>query len=124
MGETFYSPDLKDLRNKLRNAMTPAEVALWRHLRSRQFEGWKFRRQASIGRYIVDFYCPKAKLVVEVDGVVHLTEEAQMHDKERDVYLRATGLKILRVTNSDVMGNIEGVGEAILDAMNASTNAI
>lgn len=124
MGEIFYNPLLKDLRNKLRHAMTPAEVALWHHLRSRQFEGWKFRRQASIGRYIVDFYCPKAKLVVEVDGVVHLTEEAQMHDKERDAYLRATGLKILRVTNSHVMGKIEGVGEAILDAMNASTTAI
>ena len=109
MSETFYNQDLKDLRKKLRSSMTPAEVHVWRHLRSKQFDGLKFRRQVSIGRYIVDFYCPKVKLVLEVDGDVHLSHEATEHDKERDEYLISLGLKVVRVTNSEVMGNMEGV---------------
>ena len=72
-----------------------------------------FYRQKPIGGYITDFYCPKAKLVLEVDGGQHLTSDAIEYDKIRDEYMAITGLKVLRFINTDVMENIEGVVEEI-----------
>ena len=97
---------------RLRRDETPAEKALWRHLRDRQLEGFKFRRQQPIGHYVVDFFCPRAKLVVEVDGDTHA--ESARHDADRTGWLSRRGYRVVRFTNADVHRNLQLVLEAIL----------
>ena len=92
--------------------MTPEEIILWARLR--RMEGWKFRRQQVIGRYIVDFACFDAKLVVEVDGSQHGSPKAKPQDAERDAWLRSAGYEVVRVWNSDIHTNLDGVLEEIL----------
>jgi very-short-patch-repair endonuclease len=86
----------------LRNNMTPAEEELWRLLRKHKLNGFKFRRQHSIGSYIVDFYCASKKLVIEVDGSVHDTQGAIANYKLRDETLQHLGYKTIRIRNSEV----------------------
>jgi len=74
----------------------------------------KFRRQYSIGKYVVDFYCPSVHLVVEVDGETHIGEVAEEYDRERNKVIEQLGLKVIRFWNTDVYRNIEGVLEHIL----------
>ena len=93
--------------------MTDAEKRLWAKIRMKQLRGYQFYRQKPIGDYIVDFYCPKAKLVVEIDGSQHLVGETILYDRIRDDYLGSLGLRVLRFTNNDVMINIKGVIERI-----------
>jgi very-short-patch-repair endonuclease len=93
--------------------MTPAESALWERLRGNKLEGWHFRRQQIIGGFVVDFYCHKAGLVVEVDGPIH--DDCVEADAERSAYLESLGLRVLRVTNDEVERNIEDVLNRILD---------
>lgn len=100
---------LKDFRKQLRNNPTPSEAELWKYLNNRQLENRKFRRQHSIGNYIVDFYCPEERLIIELDGGVHLLKEQREADKERDEVLRDMGFNILRLKNVDVLQNIEQV---------------
>jgi len=97
--------------------MTNAETHLWARLRLRQVKGYWFYRQKPIGEYIVDFFCPKAKLVVEVDGGQHFSGDTAESDKIRDEYLRSLGLKVLRFANNEVIKNIEGVIEKIEGAL-------
>ncbi|OGL70971.1 hypothetical protein A3D69_00095, partial [Candidatus Uhrbacteria bacterium RIFCSPHIGHO2_02_FULL_54_11] len=75
--------------------------------------GWKFRRQQGIGPYVVDFYCPKAKLVVEVDGDTHYEPEAVVYDEDRTAFLNENHIRVLRVTNTDVYESLENVVELI-----------
>ena len=89
--------------------MTYAEHQLWIHLKNKNFKGLKFRRQHGIGPYIVDFYCPNYKLVIEVDGDVHACDEQIQKDLIREKYLKSLNLKVVRVFNNDVYANIEGV---------------
>ena len=96
-------------RKALRNRLTPAEAALWNRLKKSQLAGKKFRRQHSFGYYIIDFYCPSAKLVVELDGSIHDTEEAHRYDRQRDAFMTSLGLKVLRFRNEDVLQNMSGV---------------
>jgi very-short-patch-repair endonuclease len=97
-------------RRALRSNLTPAEATLWRELRrSSLLHGRKFRRQQSVGPYIVDFYCASEKLVVELDGAAHDSEIAADHDEARERFLRAMGLTVIRIENRNVMKNIEGV---------------
>ena len=96
---------------KLRNNLTEAEKYLWYVLRLKDL-GVKFRRQAVIGRYIVDFVCYERRLIVEVDGGQHADSE---YDKERDEWLRGQGFKILRFWNNDILENREGVLENIIE---------
>ncbi|MFT4026474.1 MAG: DUF559 domain-containing protein [Novosphingobium sp.] len=98
--------ELKKRAREMRNNPTEPEKRLWRHLSNGQLDGFKFRRQEVIGRVIVDFYCPAAKFVIEVDGETHADVE---RDRRRDAYLGGFGLSVLHVTNQDVMRNIEGV---------------
>jgi len=102
---------------ELRREMTPAEHSLWRVLRDKQC-GAKFRKQHPIGRYIADFYSWDAGVVVEVDGESHFTPEAQAYDHERDAYLRALGLTVLRFTNYEVCYQLAGVVERIMATVN------
>jgi very-short-patch-repair endonuclease len=110
----FNSKTHKSLRQYLRNESPKAERVLWSYLRRNQIEGFKFRRQSSIGNYIVDFYCPKKKLVIEVDGDSHFSPEAEPLDYEREEYLKSMGAKVIRFTNLDIYNNIEEVVTIIM----------
>ena len=103
-------------RKLLRNNATPQEVVLWSRLRDSQL-GFKFRRQASIGNFIADFYCPTRKLVVEVDGSQHIDSES---DKERTKFLNTAGVYVLRFWNNEVDGNLDGVITKIITTLNPS----
>ena len=88
---------------ELRNSMTKAEIILWEELRNKRFMGLKFRRQHPINRFIVDFYCHKHKLVVELDGSIHNLPKVAENDKNREEELKDLGLYILRFTNEEVV---------------------
>ena len=100
---------------ELRRKLSLPEGLLWRVLRNRP-QGLKFRRQHPIGWYIVDFYCPAAKLVVEVDGESHSMGDAPRHDLTRDEWLRKQGLRVTRFAAADVMKDLESVLTEILFA--------
>jgi very-short-patch-repair endonuclease len=92
---------LKPIAHEKRHKPTPAEKELWKHLKNRQLLDFIFRRQHCIGQFIVDFYCYKAKLVVEVDGKIH--QYKPQEDKIRQDYLESIKLKVLRFSNDDVL---------------------
>ncbi len=108
------SPKSLDYARILRKDMTDAERALWRLLRDRRLDGWRFRRQEPIDRYIVDFVCFEARLIIEVDGGQHFESKA---DKERDAYLQSQGFRVLRLWNTDVLANRDGVYRTIMTAL-------
>lgn len=95
--------------------MTEAESFLWQRIRRKQLKGRQFYRQKNIGDYIVDFYCPSAKLIVELDGGQHYTEEGMNRDQIRDKYLENFGFSVLRFSDREVFKNIEGVLERIFE---------
>ena len=106
-------PDLLRSRTRtLRTHQTDAERALWRALRGRQFEGYKFRRQRPLGRYIVDFVCLEWGVIVELDGARHADQTR--YDRARDAYLRGAGFSVLRFTDREALMELEGVTRAIL----------
>ena len=108
-----YNGNLKQFARQLRKNTTDAERQLWAGLRMKQLNGYQFYRQKPIGDYIVDFFCPGAKLVIEIDGSHHLVGETVEYDRIRDDYLSSLGLRVLRFSNSDVMTSMEGVIERI-----------
>ena len=101
-------------RRALRERSTDAERFLWRLLRTRQFVGLKFRRQHSVGPYIIDFYCADRRVAVELDGGQHFTLEGQAYDRRRTAYLATRGIRVVRFTNSELFENTEGVLEMLL----------
>jgi very-short-patch-repair endonuclease len=103
----------RDFARTLRNEPTPAEKRLWHFLRAQRLGGYKFRRQAAIGTYIVDFVCFSAKLIVELDGPQHLEPAAVKHDKRRTDWLTARGFRVLRFRNQELDENIDAVVDAI-----------
>jgi very-short-patch-repair endonuclease len=103
-----YDKRLIDRSRKLRKEMTPAEKYLWSKLKSKQLGYW-FYRQKPIGIYIADFYCPHGKLVIEIDGNQHFSNQAAEYDKERSNYLKSIGQRILRFTNQEALTNIDKV---------------
>ena len=105
-GATPPGPSLLAHAKSLRKDTTPAERRLWAGVRNRQCGGLKFRRQVPIGQFIADFYCASERLVVELDGVSHIDS---VTDGPRDVWMEAQGLRVLRFSNGDVLGNPEGV---------------
>ena len=112
-----YNGNLKQYSRQLRENMTDAERQLWSQIRLKQLKGCHFYRQKPIGDYIVDFFCLRAKLVIEVDGSHHLVGESIEYDRIRDEYLSGFGLRVLRFTNTDVLTRIEGVVESIIENM-------
>jgi len=104
---------LKQRRKQLRNAATPAEAAPWKMLQKSQLMGRKFRRQHSIGPYIVDFYCPAERLIVELDGAVHDDPARHEYDDERQHFLAENGFTILRFDNEKVFEQPDMVCAAI-----------
>ncbi|MBW4547994.1 MAG: DUF559 domain-containing protein [Symplocastrum torsivum CPER-KK1] len=92
---------------RLRQQLTPAEAHLWSALSRRQLAGLKFRSQHPVGRFIVDFYCPACKLVIEVDGDIHAQQKD--YDSVRTEQLQAFGYQVLRFTNEDVLSDLQTV---------------
>jgi len=89
MTTIFNKHSEKEKRRQLRNNLTKAEVIVWQHLKGRQVNNCKFRRQYSIGPFVLDFYCPELKLAIEIDGSSHDHEDAQAYDQERQKYIEA-----------------------------------
>ena len=110
---TNDNPNLRRFARGMRKEPTPAEQALWKLLRNRRLAGFKFRRQHPFGRYILDGYCPRAKLVVEADGDTHATPEGQESDRARDEYLAANGILVLRFWNVELAEEEEAILERI-----------
>ena len=104
-----------DRAKELRRNQTDAERTLWKHLRDRRLEGYKFRRQRPLGRYIVDLICLEAKLIVEVDSGQHSGQ--QLYDSERDEWLESQGYRVLRFWSTQVLNETEAVKEVILAAL-------
>ncbi|MDX2156931.1 MAG: DUF559 domain-containing protein [Hyphomicrobiaceae bacterium] len=108
---------LTQLARGLRQRETSSEEKLWLALRNRQIDGWRFKRQAPCGRYVLDFYWAEAQLVIEVDGSQHMEPQHESRDSERTRHLESSGLRVLRFTNSDVLDNLEGVLDEIYLAL-------
>jgi len=106
--------DLERVRAGRRES-TPAEHRLWSRLRARQLQSAKFRRQVWLGPFIADFLCAEARLIVEVDGDSHAAQTE--YDQRRTAWLACEGFRLVRVTNGDVMGNLDGVLEYIAAAL-------
>jgi very-short-patch-repair endonuclease len=98
----------------MRANQTDAEQRLWKLLRAKRLGGWKFRRQLPVGRYIVDFACPSARLIVEADGGQH---SGNGYDAVRDEWLASQGWRVIRFWNTDILTNEEGVLSAVLAAL-------
>lgn len=109
----FNRTSKKLKRRTLRRTMPQAEIILWAYLKNKQLYGYKFRRQYSIGKYIVDFYCPQLRLAIEVDSPSHFTNKTKKYDLRRQKYIEKFGIRFLRVTNLDIYENIHGVIEEI-----------
>ena len=101
------------MAQRLRKEMTDSERMLWSRLRGKQILDVQFYRQKPIGKYIVDFYASKAKIVVEVDGSQHMDEEQERRDKRRDVCLKSQGLEVLRFNNLQILQETDSVMEVI-----------
>ncbi len=101
------SPKTQWRAGKLRTKQTMPEVLLWARIRAHRFQGVSFRRQHALGPYIVDFYAPSVKLVIELDGSQHLDHSA--YDTRRSAYLEAQGCRVLRFWNNDILNNLDDV---------------
>jgi very-short-patch-repair endonuclease len=104
---------LKERRRDLRRNQTEVESALWGKIRNKSFLGLKFFRQYSVGPYIIDFYCPRYKLAIELDGGQHSEEKNKKYDEVRTHYLESVGIEVMRFWNNDVLGAIEEVLEQV-----------
>ena len=93
----------------MRKHLSKAEAVMWKNLSRRQLRGYKFRRQYSIDRYIIDFYCPELKLALEIDGDTHYRNDKREYDIEREHYIESFGVRFLRFTNNEVLHDLHGV---------------
>ncbi len=108
-----YDTRLKKYSQQLRKNMTDAEKALWLKIQDKQLKGYQFYRQKPIGNFIVDFYCPKGNVVIELDGGQHYSGEGKTKDDQRDNYFKGLGLRVLRFSDREVFENMRGVLEKI-----------
>lgn len=108
------------LARKLRRTPTPFEVRFWRLIHPIRQAGWHFRKQAPIGRYVVDFACHRARPIVEIDGDSHYSQDGIARDAVRTAFLTAEGYRLLRFTNLEMMENEEAIYLAVAEALRAS----
>jgi very-short-patch-repair endonuclease len=120
MAEHYNKSIMKQRRKALRKNLSKAEAIMWNHLSRRQMNGYKFRRQHSVDQYVIDFYCPRLKLAIEVDGDSHFMVGAEEQDKIPQEHIESFGIQFLpaspaggRITNEDVCKNIDGVCQII-----------
>jgi very-short-patch-repair endonuclease len=116
MPHRVVSSQQRSRARALRREMTAAERRIWSRLRAHRFQGLSFRRQFPVGSYIVDFICPEARLIIEIDGGQHALIEAN-RDATRDAWLREQGFVVLRFWNNEVLANLTGVLERIAEAL-------
>jgi very-short-patch-repair endonuclease len=109
MTRIYNKTEEKTKRKLLRNNMPPAEIILWSKLKGKKLGDYKFRRQYSVEKFVIDFYCPELKLAVEVDGDSHYTEGAEISDEERQAIIESFGITFLRFTNREICENLNGV---------------
>ncbi|MBB4154906.1 very-short-patch-repair endonuclease [Sphingomonas jinjuensis] len=102
---------------RLRRESTPAEAHFWSIVRNRGIAGCKFRRQQRFGPYVADFACHHAKLIVEIDGDTHSLPDGEAHDARRTAYIIQEGYRVMRFTNAEVIGNLDGVASALAAAL-------
>ena len=124
MGEPAYrrtTPEIRQRARELRTHMTASEILLWENLRNRQLGEFKFRRQHPLGQFVVDFYCPACRLVIEIDGEIHL--EQGDYDLIRTEQLKALGCQVVRFYNWEVENYLELVLKSILSACTNLMNA-
>lgn len=114
----YNDQKLKSLRRDLRNNQTEAEEKVWSRIRAKQVRGLRFHRQYSVGLYILDFYCPKLRLAIEIDGGQHSDSQTTSYDEKRTSYLREHNIKVLRYWNHEVLTQIEDV---VADITNTCT---
>ena len=114
----FFMSRLVSFAKDLRKNSTDTENVLWKYLRAKRLDGFKFRRQEPLGKYIVDFICFESRVIIECDGGQHAFETEK--DRERDQWFERQGYCVLRFWDSDVLKNTEGVLEAILKACQSS----
>jgi very-short-patch-repair endonuclease len=117
LNKIHYNPKLKDIARKLRNNSTRAEIILWNHLKGKKLRGYDFHRQKPIENFIVDFFCNKPMLAIEIDGYTHGFEEVLVKDEIKEKRLTDLGVTVLRFTDRDVIDNIEGVLRSIQDTV-------
>jgi very-short-patch-repair endonuclease len=119
-----FDRKLKLLARNLRSNMTDAEQLIWSKIRRKQIRDCHFYRQKNIGKYIVDFYCSKGKLIIEVDGGQHYEKEGIKKDRERDDYRQDLGLTVLRFSDLDVLRNIDGVVQRVYEHLKSSPSLL
>ena len=112
-----YNPRLKQIARKLRNEMTLSEILLWKQIKGKQLLGYDFHRQKPINEYVVDFYCPRLKLVLEIDGDSH--EGKEEADKIRQEKLESLGLTVMRFWDWDVKSNVDGIVDQLREWIEA-----
>ena len=117
----YNKKTLEANRKKLRNNLTPAEAALWELIKNKKLDGRKFRRQHSIGNFILDFYCPEEKLAIELDGEDHYWDEGMKRDKIKTTYIKSHGIEILRFENKLVFKDPEFVLNTIKNKFRDTT---
>jgi very-short-patch-repair endonuclease len=117
MTKIFSQKQQTSFRKQLRNSMTKSEVVLWKHIKGSQL-GFKFRRQCGVSKYVVDFYCPELKLVVEVDGLTHYEEAVFNKDQTRDKYFASLGLVVKRYNASRVFNFLQEVLDDLYNTCN------
>jgi very-short-patch-repair endonuclease len=108
-----YNPKIKNTVRTLRKNMTDSELKLWSRIRRKQIFGLQFYRQRPIGNYIVDFYCPQAQVVLEVDGSQHMYKLAGRQGEYRESYLKQQGIKVLRFDNLQVLKQLDAVVDKV-----------
>ena len=113
----FNKTTMKERRRELRSNMTDAESILWARIRRKQVSGFRFRRQYSIGHFVVDFYCPEIKLVIEVDGPSHDGRDMREYDSDREEQIRSLGITVIRFKNELVYDHLDEVIEKIREAV-------
>jgi very-short-patch-repair endonuclease len=113
MTKLYNKTSEKDKRQSLRNNMPPAEQLVWARLKSRQIEGCKFRRQYSVGAFVIDFYSVAIKLAIEIDGESHFQDGAEIYDRERQSLIESAGVRFVRFTNQQVYEELDSVLESI-----------
>ena len=112
-----YNPRLKQIARKLRKDMTLSEILLWQQIKGKQLLGYDFHRQKPIDEYVVDYYCPRLKLIIEIDGDSHEGKEEE--DKIRQEKLESLGLTVLRYWDWDVKSNVDGIVEHLREWIEA-----
>jgi very-short-patch-repair endonuclease len=115
--EIFQNKELLSKRRSLRKNQTVFETILWSRLRGRQLAGYKFTRQYSVGKYILDFYCPQYRLGIEIDGGQHDEEKALEYDQVRTKFIESQGIRIIRFWNNDVGQRIDNVCDEIQEVL-------